>query len=311
MVEIRLGTRGSPLALAQARMTAQALVAEHGWPEDAVELVVIRTTGDRVQDRPLAEIGGKAVFTRELDTAMREGRIDLAVHSMKDVETVLADGIAFAGTLPRADTTDRLVGVADVRLLPPGARLGTSAPRRAAQALAIRPDLRVALLRGNVETRLAKLAAGEVDATLLAAAGLIRLGRDDVGTPQSHDDFLPAPAQGAVGLTARADDVVAQERARAINHLPTSLAIAIERALLLALGGSCRTPIAALAVIDGDAFTLTAEILAEDGSERVRGHRHAALADGPAAARDLADELLARASPSLAALFGGAPSPPS
>lgn len=301
----RLGTRGSPLALAQARWAADELARANDWPVDAIEIVVIRTTGDIVQDRPLWQVGGKAVWTKELDAAMLEGRINWAVHSMKDVETFLAPGIAIAATLARADTTDRMVGAPDLRALPPGAVLGTSAPRRAAQALAARPDLTVVSFRGNVETRLAKLAAGEAHATLLAAAGLIRLGRGEVGTPQSHEDFLPAPAQGAVGITAL-EGSAALDAAGRVDHRATSAAVRTERALLARLGGSCRTPIAALATVGGEGVQLTAEILAMDGSERVRSSRAAMAADAENAARDLGGELLTRASPALRTLFEGA-----
>lgn len=304
---IRLGTRGSPLALAQARMTAAAIEEAHGWPAGAVELVIVRTTGDLVQDRPLHEIGGKAVFTKELDAALVDGRIDCAVHSMKDVETALAPGIALGPMLLRAPVEDRLFGAAQLAAVRPGARLGTSSPRRAAQALALRPDLRVVPLRGNVETRLARLANGEVDATLLAAAGLTRLGQGELGVALPLDAFLPAPAQGAVGLTMRAADTATADLLAPIGHAPTHHAVTAERALLAALGGTCRTPIAALAQPSGDGRTwLRAEILAPDGRERVRGERLAEPADAVAAARDLAAELLARASAALAASFGGA-----
>jgi hydroxymethylbilane synthase len=304
---LRLGTRGSPLALAQARMAASAIEAANGWAAGAVELVVVRTTGDAVQDRPLHEIGGKAVFTKELDAELLEGRIDCAVHSMKDVETALAPGVALGPMLPRAPVEDRLFGAERLADLRPGARLGTSSPRRAAQALALRPDLRVVALRGNVETRLARLAAGEVDATLLAAAGLMRLGQAGLGVALPLDQFLPAPAQGAVGLTLRDGDPTTAAALWPIDNAATSRAVAVERALLAALGGTCRTPIAALALSDGDGRTwLRAELLSPDGEERVTGARRAADADAGVAARDLAAELLANASPTLAGSFEGA-----
>jgi hydroxymethylbilane synthase len=303
---LRLGTRGSPLALAQARMTAAAIEAAHGWAPGAFALVIVRTTGDRVQDRPLHEIGGKAVFTKELDAALLEGRIDCAVHSMKDVETALAPGIALGPMLPRAPVEDRLFGAERLADLRSGARLGTSSPRRAAQALARRGDLRIVALRGNVETRLAKLANGEVDATLLAAAGLTRLGQGGLGAALPLDQFLPAPAQGAVGLTLRAGDAATAAVLAPIDDAPTSHAVAVERALLAGLGGTCRTPIAALAQAEGAQTWLRAEILSPDGAERVAGERRSAPADAVAAARDLAAELLARASPALAGSFAGA-----
>lgn len=305
---LKLGTRGSPLALAQARMAAAAIEAAHGWAAGAVELVVVRTTGDLVQDRPLHEIGGKAVFTKELDAALLDGRIDAAVHSMKDVETALAPGIALGPMLARAQVEDRLFGPARLADLPPGARLGTSSPRRAAQAQALRPDLAIVALRGNVDTRLARLAAGEVEATLLAAAGLTRLGRGGMGTPLPLAEFLPAPAQGAVGLTLRAGDARVADILAPIDDAATSGAVAAERALLAGLGGTCRTPIAALAEwsVEGD-LHLRAEILLPDGSERVRGERRTVPGAAEAAARDLAAELLARASPGLRASFAGVP----
>lgn len=302
---LRLGTRGSPLALAQARMAAAAIEQANGWSPGAVELVLVRTTGDIVQDRPLHEIGGKAVFTKELDAALIDKRIDCAVHSMKDVETALAPGVALGPMLPRAPVEDRLFGAERLADLRPGARFGTSSPRRGAQALALRPDLRVVALRGNVETRLAKLASGEVDATLLAAAGLTRLGQGGLGASLPLDQFLPAPAQGAVGLTLRSDDAATAAALAPIDHPPTSHAVAAERALLSRLGGTCRTPIAALALARGDATWLRAEILSPDGAERVTGEREVASAQATHAARDLAAELLARASPALAGSFAG------
>jgi hydroxymethylbilane synthase len=299
---LKLGTRGSPLALTQARMVAEALCAAHGWPEHAVAIVPIKTTGDRVQDRPLAEIGGKALWTKELEAALLERRIDIAVHSMKDVETWRPDALAIAAMLPRADVRDRLVadGCDDFLCLPQGVRLGTSSPRRTAQALHARSDLRVVPFRGNVDTRLSKLRTGQADATLLAAAGLDRLGRPDVGAPIPPELFLPA--QGAVGIELRADDEATSALVAAIDHAPTSAAVHAERALLAALTGSCRSPVAAHAAFDGDALVLRAEILLPDGSERIAGKR---LAPDAAAIADLAAELLGRASPALRALFGG------
>ena len=222
---VRLGTRGSPLALVQAGMVRRALEALGVM----VEIVTVRTTGDRVQDRALAEIGGKALWTKELDRALLTGEVDACVHSMKDVETLRPRAIALAAMLPRADVRDRLVGAASIAALKPGAVIGTSSPRRAAQLRRLRPDLRPVLFRGNVDTRLAKLAAGEVDATLLAAAGLDRLGRSDVGTAVPIDEMLPAPAQGAVGIEVRADDAATAALIAAIDHAPTSRCVAAER----------------------------------------------------------------------------------
>jgi hydroxymethylbilane synthase len=264
----RLGTRGSPLALVQAGMVRDALVAAHGIE---VEVVVIRTTGDRVQDRALAEIGGKALWTKELDRALLDSEIDAAVHSMKDVETLRPETIAIAAMLPRADVRDRLVGAVSLDALPQGARIGTSSPRRAAQVRRHRSDLRPVLFRGNVDTRLGRLAAGEAEATLLASAGLERLGRHDVGTAINTDVLLPAPAQGAVGIEVRENDREARERVGAIDHAPTHVCAGAERALLAALRADCHSPVAALAVIDGEGVRLRAELLAEDGSAHVSG----------------------------------------
>ena len=284
---LRIGTRGSPLALVQAHMVADALRAAHGWDEDAVELVPITTSGDAIQDRPLAEVGGKALWTKELDACLADGRTDLSVHSMKDVETIRPGLFAIPAMLARADTRDRLIGAEGIAALPQGAAIGTSSPRRAAQLLARRPDLRTVPIRGNVQTRLAKVVRGEVDATLLAAAGLDRLGIAE-GAPL---DLLPAPAQGAIGveiLAARAD--VARLLA-AIDHRPTRDAVEMERAFLAALGGDCHSAVAALA----EAGMLRAEILSSDGRE---------VQAGEGMPDELARRLLAQASPELRAMFG-------
>ena len=298
----RLGTRGSPLALTQAAMTRDALCAAHGWPEDHVAIVPIRTTGDRVQGRALAEIGGKALWTKELDRALLAGDIDAAVHSMKDVETIRPAAIAIAAMLPRADVRDRIVGAESIAALPQNGVLGTSSPRRAAQVRRLRPDMRVVLFRGNVDTRLAKLAAGEADATLLAAAGLARLGRDDVGRAVPLDLMLPAPAQGAVGIETRADDPQARACVAAIDHAATSMAVRCERALLAALGADCHSPVAALATVSGDRLTLRAELYSEDGGAHVAGERSGAAGDADLA-ETLAAELLARAADAVRRLF--------
>jgi hydroxymethylbilane synthase len=298
----KLGTRGSPLALAQARMTAAALAAAHYWSDGVAEIVVISTTGDRVQDRPLAEIGGKALWTKELDAALVDGRIDCGVHSMKDVETQLRDGIALAAMLPRADVRERLIGAASIDLLPPGARIGTSSPRRAAQLKALRPDLVTEILRGNVATRMAKVESGAIDATLLAAAGLDRLGVAAGATIETNI-MLPASAQGAVGITARAGDATVLALLAAINHADTFDAVELERGFLAALGGTCHSPVAALATIAGERVTFRAEIMTEDGSEIEEGGFEAALADAPALVAALAADMLADAGPALRALF--------
>lgn len=299
---LRLGTRGSPLALVQANLVRDALLAAHGWNGDAVKIVPIRTTGDRVQDRPLAEIGGKALWTKELDRALLAHEIDLAVHSMKDVETIRPDSIAIAAMLPRADVRDRLIGAESIAALPNGARIGTSSPRRAAQLQRLRPDLRIVPLRGNVATRMAKVAAGEADATLLAAAGLDRLGRPDIGVPIPLDTLLPAPSQGAVGIEVRADDDATREWIAAIGDAATQTCVFTERALLAALSGDCHSPIAALATIDSGAIRLRAELLTADGGEHVTADRTGLTDTADAAA--IARELLGAASPALRALFG-------
>jgi hydroxymethylbilane synthase len=290
MTVFRLGTRGSPLALIQADMVRDALLAAH--PDLTIEIVPIRTTGDRVQDRPLAEIGGKALWTKELDRALLAGEIDASVHSMKDVETFRPAEIALGAVLPRADVRDRIVGSETVAALNQGAVVGTSSPRRAAQLLRLRPDLQIVMFRGNVDTRLAKLAAGEVDATLLAAAGLERLGRHDVGHPIPIETMLPAPAQGAVGIEVRADDRHAEQLLAAIDHAATRACVLAERGVLAALLADCHSPVGALAALEGAVLTLRAELLSEDGAHQV----HAQLSGNPrdpelprAVARDLLD----------------------
>lgn len=301
-MSFKIGTRGSPLALAQANMTAEALKRAHGWADGDVDIVVIHTTGDKVQDRALAEIGGKALWTKELDAALLDGRIDIGVHSMKDVETILKDGISLAAMLPRADVRERLIGADSIAALPQGARVGTSSPRRAAQLKAKRPDLVTEILRGNVATRLAKVESGAIDATLLAAAGLDRLGVA-VGSLIELDEMLPASAQGAVGITARADDARTLEILAAINHRPTFDCVLLERGFLAALGGTCHSPVAALARLDGEAVRFVGQILAEDGSEVQEGGFSAPLAEAHDRVTALAAELLGRAGPALRGLF--------
>ena len=296
---LRIGTRGSPLALAQAHMAAAALRAAHNWSEDRVEIVPITTTGDRIQDRPLAEVGGKGLWTKELDRCLLDGRTDVSVHSMKDVETIRPPELVVAAMLPRADVCDRLIGADSIAALPEGARVGTSSPRRTAQLLCRRPDLRIVPLRGNVQTRLAKLERGEADATLLAAAGLDRLGID-VGTLVAN--MLPAPAQGAVGIETREDAEEVRGLVAAVDHAPTHACVAAERRLLEGLGGSCRSAVAALATLDEGRIRLRAEILATDGSERQADEAIFDVKDR-AAPLALAKILLDRAGPSLRALF--------
>ena len=298
----KLGTRGSPLALVQAHATREALAKAHGIDPADIEIVTIKTTGDRVQDRALAEIGGKALWTKELDRALYDREIDASVHSMKDVETIRPDWLHIAAMLPRADVRDRLIGAETIAELRPGAVIGTSSPRRRAQMLSHRPDLTITLLRGNVDTRLAAVANGDVDATLLAAAGLDRLGRA-VGQPVPTDQMLPAPAQGAVGIETRADDAAATMLIASIDHAETHACVMAERALLAALQADCHSPVAALASLAGEMLTLRAELLAEDGSSRVSGWVEGAL-DEELGAR-LAVDLLERAAPEVRRLFAG------
>jgi hydroxymethylbilane synthase len=303
---LRLGTRGSPLALTQARMTIAALQAAHGWNDGAIEIVVIRTSGDRIQDRALAEVGGKALWTKELDRALVNGDIDFAVHSMKDVETIRPDAFAIAAMLPRADVRDKLIGAETLAALPANPRIGTSSPRRSAQLRRERPDAQIVLFRGNVDTRLAKLADGEADATLLATAGLDRLDRKDVGHVIPTEVMLPAPAQGAVGIETLADRDDMRAILAAIDHRPTHICVDAERALLAALGADCRSPVAALAVERGDGLFLRAEILAEDGSACESGEAVLRPDTISADAKALAHHLLQAASPAVRALFTGA-----
>ena len=289
--------------MAQAEEARDRLCAAHGWARDRVELVPVIASGDKIQDRPLADIGGKALWTRELDIWLAEGRIDAAVHSMKDVETIRPAEIVIAAILPRADKADILLGATSLRVIPQGARVGTSAPRRAAQLLHVRPDLEVVGIRGNVATRMAKLSAGEADATFLAAAGLARLGQSGVGTRLDPENWLPAPAQAAIGIECRAGDDRAQQVLAAIDHQPSHEEIRAERALLEGLGGSCHSPIAALTVRQGSDLLLDAAIYSPDGAICIR--RQAQFAPGDLAApRDLASRLLAQAPAQVAAHFG-------
>jgi hydroxymethylbilane synthase len=266
---LRIGTRGSPLALVQARMVRSRLAAAAGISEEGIELVVIRTTGDIVQDRSLAEEGGKGLFTKEIEEALLERRIDLAVHSAKDMPTILPIGLVLAACLEREDPRDVFISLRARSLgeLPRGASLGTTSPRRQAIARRARPDLRMQPLRGNVETRLRKLEAGEVDATLLALAGLKRLGLVERATHiMSADEFLPAVGQGAIGIEAREDDKRMSDTLARIDHIDTMTAIICERAFLAALDGSCRTPIAGHATVAGDAVQFRGLIARPDGT---------------------------------------------
>jgi hydroxymethylbilane synthase len=288
--------------MAQAHMVATALCQAHGWQADAIAILPVVASGDKILDRPLADIGGKALWTKELDRALMLDEIDFAVHSMKDVETIRPAELTIAAMLPRADVRDRLIGAASIAAIREGGTVGTSSPRRRAQVGRTRPDLSVTLFRGNVATRLAKLAAGEADATLLAAAGLDRLEQGGVGVAIPVDDMLPAPAQGAVGIECRTENRAVSDLLKPINDQVTYDCVMAERALLLALGGTCHSPIAALAVPEGGAIRLRAEILMPDGSETVSDHRLFPRGDCNAATA-LGLQLLERASPALRALF--------
>lgn len=298
---LRIGTRRSPLALAQAEMTMAAMKVAHNLPDEAVVLVPMLATGDKIQDRPLADIGGKALWTKELERALIDDQIDIAVHSMKDVETWRADIFVISAMLPRADVHDRLIGALTLEDLKQGARVGTSSPRRAAQLQRVRSDLQIVPLRGNVATRLAHIDAGDADATLLAAAGLDRLGMAEVGAELSLDTFLPAASQGAVGIDRLASREDLVSIVEAINDTDTFDAVNAERDFLAAVGGNCHSPVAALAQVEGSQIRLRAEIFTADGRELQSGECfYAKGGDGPA---QLAQELLGKASADLRGIF--------
>jgi hydroxymethylbilane synthase len=301
-IPIRIGTRGSPLALAQARETRERLAAAHPAlaAPDAVEITVIRTSGDMVQDRPLAEIGGKGLFTKEIEEALAQGRIDLAVHSMKDMPTILPEGLAILALLPREDPRDVLFRrdgrTGGLATLAPGAVVGTSSLRRQAQILARRPDLAIVPFRGNVDTRLRKLGEGRADATVLALAGLRRLGQGDRAMDVlSIEEMLPAVAQGAIGLEGRIGDRHVEDLVAALHDSTTGSCVAAERALLAALDGSCRTPIAALAELSpGGRLSLRALTATPDGRRVVATSREGGRADAVRLGEDAGAELRAR-----------------
>ena len=302
--QMRLGTRNSPLAMAQANEARDRLCAAHGWSHDQVELVPVVASGDKVLDRPLAEIGGKALWTKELDAWLADGRIDASVHSAKDVETLRPDIFAFGALLPRADRRDALVGATSIADIAQGAVIGTSAPRRAAQLLNLRPDCKTVTFRGNVATRLAKLDAGEADATFLAAAGLERLGQSDVGTPLGSDSWIPAAGQGVIVLECRADDAQTRAALGALDHAETRAELMAERALLAKLGGTCHSPVAVLCEPDGDGLVMRAALFSPDGAERVSAQVQFAIGDH-GAVEAMAEDLLSRASQSIAQVFTG------
>ena len=298
---LRLGTRGSPLALAQARMAATTLEAVHKWIDGRVEIIPITTTGDTIPG-PLADAGGKALWTKELDQALLEGRTDASVHSMKDVEAIRPKTMSICAMLPRGDVRDRLIGADSIEALPKSARVGTSSPRRAAQLLRLRPDLVILPIRGNLDTRLKKVAAGDFDATLLAAAGLDRLGKAKIGKPIPVEIVLPAPGQGAIGIESRADDGETSSKLARLDVHMTSAAVSAERAFVAALGGSCHSPVGALAEVHEGKIHLRAEILSEDGKDQVADEALFAIGDHKAAAK-LARAMLERAPESIRRLF--------
>ena len=299
-VLLRIGTRGSPLALAQANEVKRRLTAVHALPPDAVALDIIRTTGDAIRDRPLAEAGGKGLFTKEIEEALLAGAIDIAVHSAKDMPTQLPAGLAIAAVPPREDARDVFISAraASLRGLPHGARLGTASLRRQALALRSRGDLAVVTLRGNVETRLRKVEAGEVDATLLALAGLKRLGlAHKATTVLAIDEFLPAVGQGMIAVEARADDARVLPLLAPLNDAAAAAALAAERAFLAALDGSCRTPIAGHAALAAGRIDFRGLIAKPDGSAFMETARAGPLADAACLGADAGRELRARAGP--------------
>ena len=296
---LRIGTRGSPLALRQANMVRSALLAAHpDLGEDDITIEVIRTSGDRIQDRALSTAGGKGLFTKEIEEALIAKTVDLAVHSMKDMPTVLPDGLGIVAILEREDPRDVLVGATSIAAIPQQALIGTASLRRQAILLNRRPDLRVTLFRGNVETRLRKIAEGQVDATLLALAGLKRLGlTEHIGGIIGIDEMLPAVAQGAIGIECRLDDLATRQRIAPLDHPESAICVAAERALLAALDGSCRTPIAAHAVLDGVTLNLRAQIVTPDGTEALETSRTGSVADAVRIGDDAGAELKGRAGP--------------
>ncbi len=301
MQGLRLGTRGSPLALAQARKVAAAIETAQRWPDGYVEIVTVTTTGDQVQDRPLAEIGGKGLWTKELDKALLAGELSFCVHSMKDVESVRPKTIHIAAVRPRGDARDRLIGAESIEALKQGALVGTSSKRRAAQLLRLRPDLKIVPLRGNVETRLKKVEAGEVDATLLACAGLKRLGIT-AGVAIPTEILLPAPAQAVIGMECRTNDTETQSVLSTVNNDITYWCVMAERAFTRALGATCSSPVAAFAVLEDGDLNIHAQLFSEDGRDIVEDRAVFECGDDKTPAK-LAKTMLAAAPESIRRLF--------
>ena len=304
-LKIRIGTRGSPLALAQAHEVRRRLISAYNLAESDVEIQVIKTSGDRIQDRPLSEVGGKGLFTKEIEEALLAGEIDLAVHSTKDMQTVLPPGLTIGAVLPREDVRDAFISLKSPSLagLPGGATVGTSSLRRQAQVKRLRPDLRVIDFRGNVETRLRKLEDGVADATFLAAAGLNRLGKSHrITTLMPIEDMLPAVGQGAVAIEVRGDDAATAMRLAPLNHEPTALCVAAERAFLAQLGGSCRTPIAGLAELREGVLHFRGMIFSPDGTRCLEVSRVGSPSSALVIGEEAGAELVARAGRGF---FGG------
>jgi len=302
MQGLRLGTRGSPLALAQARKVAAAIETAQRWPDGWVQIVEITTTGDKVKDRPLAEIGGKGLWTKELDRALLDEEVDFCVHSMKDVESIRPKQIHIAAVRPRGDVRDRIIGAASIDELKQGAVVGTSSPRRKAQLLRLRPDLKVVSLRGNVETRLKAVESAEVDATLLSAAGLKRL-EIDAGTAIPTEIILPAPGQAVIGVECRTNDTRTQSVLSTINNQITYDCVMAERAFTRALGAACASPVAAFCVLEDGDLRMRGQLFSEDGSDMVED-RAVFECDDCATPERLAHSLLAAAPDSIRRLFG-------
>jgi hydroxymethylbilane synthase len=291
---LRIGTRGSPLALAQAHETRARLMAAHELAEEAFAIEVISTSGDRIQDRPLSEAGGKGLFTKEIEEALLAGRIDIAVHSSKDMPTVLPEGLALSAFLPREDPRDAFIGVAakSIMELPEGATIGSSSLRRQALILRMRPDLKVVTFRGNVQTRLRKLHEGIADGTILALAGLKRLGLQSIVTDlMPLEKFPTAPGQGAICIESRIGNARVAGMLAAINHVPTAQALACERAFLGALDGSCRTPIAGYATVEGGRLTFNGLILTPDGKRSHDISAEGSASDGAEIGRAAGEKL--------------------
>ncbi len=302
--KLTIGTRGSKLALWQAHWVKGELETRH--PGLTVELSIIKTTGDKITDVPLAQVGGKGLFVKEIEEALLSKRVDLAVHSMKDVPTAFPDGLGLVVTTEREDPRDALLSPshATIDALPQGARVGTASLRRQAQLLARRPDLKIFPLRGNLDTRLRRLTDGEYDAILLACAGLSRLGWGEGLThPIPVEECLPAIGQGALGIECRLDDTATRDAVAFLNHPDTADAVGAERALLARLEGGCQVPIAAHGRVDGDQLTLDGLVGDEGGSQIIRGRREGARADAEAIGTALAEELLANGAEKILAEF--------